>query len=107
MKSSCCARSGVTVVGAPTKLSSPAFIAGMRPENWPAKISILRPIFAPIALMRSTLKPSTPPPSFGMAWGANVPSTPTTSGFSWASAEIASAAAKSSAAKRLIFSPPD
>src|SRR5688572_16508966 len=64
----------------------------MRPENSAAKISTLRPMRRPASVMRSMLKPSTPPPSLGMACGANVPSTPTTSGFCCAQAPPARSA---------------
>src|ERR1700736_5921656 len=55
-----------------------------------------------ISLARSTLKPSMPPESFGIACGAKVASTPVLSGGSWASAAPA-AAAKRAAAKTVRF----
>jgi hypothetical protein len=91
------ARSGVTVVGAPTKSILPDCMAGMSPENSPAKISTLRPMRRPASITRSTLNPSTPPPSLGIACGAKVPSMPTTIGFCWANA-VPATSAKAAAA---------
>src|SRR6516165_10572681 len=63
----------------------PACRDGRMPENCVAVISTGRLRRLPISLARSTLKPSIPPESFGMAWGAKVPSTAVLSGC-WAGA---------------------
>ena len=63
-----------------------------------------------VSVNRSIWKPSTPPPSLGMACGAKVPSTPVRSGgsFSWARAEPGprrSVAIASRTARRRVMSP--
>src|SRR5215471_20379338 len=67
----------------------PACRDGRMPENCVAAISTGRLRRLLISLARSTLKPSIPPESFGMAWGAKVPSTAVLSGC-WAGAGQAS-----------------
>src|SRR4249920_799316 len=60
---------------------------GMSAENSVPSISIGRPRRRAISMPRSMLKPSTPPPSFGMACGAKVASTPVLIGWlAWATA---------------------
>ena len=55
----------------------PACMPGRRPDHCAAVMSISAPRRLPISWAKSTLKPSTPPESLGMACGANVPSSPT------------------------------
>src|SRR5438552_4143153 len=59
---------------------------GIRVEKLTASIVISRFMRRATSVKRSIWKPSTPPPSLGMACGAKVPSTPVRSGgsFSWA-----------------------
>src|SRR4030095_13690650 len=72
---------------------------GIRVEKLTASKVISRFMRRATSVKRSIWKPSTPPPSFGMACGAKVPSTPGRSGgrLDWASA----APETSSAAKRI------
>ena len=70
------ARSGVTVVGAIRKSYFFAFMPGMSAENSVPSIWIGRPRRLASSLARSMLKPSRPPPGFGMACGAKVASMP-------------------------------
>src|SRR5262245_42378445 len=53
-----------------------AFIPGISAENSVPSISIGRPIRFASSFARSMLKPSSPPPSLGIACGANVASMP-------------------------------
>src|SRR5204863_44332 len=64
---------------------------GISVEKLTASIVISRFMRRATSVKRSIWKPSTPPPSLGMACGAKVPSTPVRSGgsFSWASAGAA------------------
>jgi len=64
------------VVGASTKSYFLAFMPGISAENSVPSISIGRPSRRAISIPRSMLNPSSPPPSFGMACGAKVASTP-------------------------------
>jgi hypothetical protein len=61
---------------------------GIRVEKLTASIVISRFMRRATSVKRSIWKPSTPPPSLGMACGAKVPSTPVLRGgsLSWASA---------------------
>src|SRR5436190_21225366 len=79
------ARSGVTVVGAIRKSYFFAFMPGMSAENSVPSIWIGRCRRLASSLARSMLKPSSPPPGFGMACGAKVASMPVRIGC-WASA---------------------
>src|SRR5580765_404258 len=65
---------------------------GISVEKLTLSIVISRFMRRATSVKRSIWKPSTPPPSLGMACGAKVPSTPVRSGGSlvWASAEPAS-----------------
>src|SRR4051812_12330635 len=68
---------------------------GIRVEKLVLSIVISRFMRFATSVKRSIWNPSRPPPSFGMACGANVPSTPVRSGgcFVWASAVAANNAA--------------
>src|SRR5215475_13005223 len=75
---------------------------GIRVEKLTASIVISRFIRRATSVKRSIWKPSTPPPSLGMAWGAKVPSTPVRRGgsFSWASAGAAQRSAAAAIAAK-------
>src|SRR5687768_13465799 len=69
-------RSGVTVVGAIRKSYFLAFIPGISAENSVPSMVMGRFMRLASSLARSMLKPSSPPPGFGMACGAKVASIP-------------------------------
>src|SRR5512137_420093 len=84
---------------------------GIRVEKLTASIVISRFMRRATSVKRSIWKPSTPPPSLGMACGAKVPSTPVLSGgsLSWASAGPAqrrAARATRAERRRIIMSLP-
>ena len=99
------ARSLVTVVGAAMKSYRPDISPGISPEKLVLSIVISRFIRFAASVNKSMLNPSMPPPSFGIAWGANVPSTPVRSGWAIAAAGIISATA-SARRRNIIFMEP-